>query len=219
MSRRVFDILTSSAGVIIVVVLVIAGGLLTWGHSFASSNVHNQLAQQQIYFPPKAAFEHPKAGTEITPSMIPSVSQSAGQQLLTGEQAKTYADDFIAVHLSEMPYGGVYSKVSAAALADPKNTQLQNVVQTVFRGTTLRAMLLNAYAFSMIATIMMWGAIAAFIGAAIMAVLVGLGVWHAMGLAATPFFLWLATFGFLTLIGESIALTRMMKSDTKSGDK
>ena len=179
MSRRVFDILTSSAGVIIVVVLVIAGGLLTWGHSFASSNVHNQLAQQQIYFPPKAAFEHPKAGTEITPSMIPSVSQSAGQQLLTGEQAKTYADDFIAVHLSEMPYGGVYSKVSAAALADPKNTQLQNVVQTVFRGTTLRAMLLNAYAFSMIATIMMWGAIAAFIGAAIMAVLVGLGVWHA----------------------------------------
>jgi hypothetical protein len=179
MSRKVFDILASSAGVIVVVVLLIAGGLLTWGHSFASSNVHNQLAQQQIYFPPKAAFEHPKAGTEITPSMIPSVSQYAGQQLLTGEQAKTWADDFIAVHLSEMPYGGVYSKVSAAALANPKNTQLQALVQTVFRGTTLRAMLLNAYAFSMIATIMLWGAIASFIGAALMAVLVGLGFWHA----------------------------------------
>ena len=124
MSRKVFDILASSAGVVIVVVLVIAGGLLTWGHNFASSNVHNQLAQQQIYFPPKAAFDHPKAGTEITPSMIPSVSKYAGQQLLTGEQAKTWADDFIAVHLSEMPYGGVYSKVSAASLANPKNTQL-----------------------------------------------------------------------------------------------
>jgi hypothetical protein len=49
----------------------------------------------------------------------------------------------------------------------------------VFRGTTLRAMLLNAYAFSMIGTIMLWGAIASFIGAALMAVLVGLGVWHA----------------------------------------
>jgi hypothetical protein len=179
MSRKVFDILASSAGVVVVVVLVIAGGLLTWGHSFANSNVHNQLAQQQVYFPPKAAFDHPKAGTEITPSMIPSVSKYAGQQLLTGEQAKTYADDFIAVHLSEMPYGGVYSKVSAAAMANPKNAQLQSVVQTVFRGTTLRAMLLNAYAFSTIATIMLWGAIAAFIGAACMAVLVGLGLWHA----------------------------------------
>lgn len=179
MSRKVFDILASSAGVIVVVVLVIAGGLLTWGHSFVNDNVHSQLAQQQIYFPPKAAFDHPKAGTEITPSMIPSVSRFAGDQLLTGEQAKTYADDFIAVHLSEMPYGGVYSKVSAASLANPKNTQLQNVVQTVFRGTTLRAMLLNAYAFSMIGVLMLWGAIASFIGAILMAVLVGLGFWHA----------------------------------------
>ena len=84
MSRKVLDILASSAGVVVVVVLVIAGGLLTWGHSFVNSNVHSQLAQQQIYFPPKAAFDHPKAGTEITPSMIPSVSKYAGQQLLTG---------------------------------------------------------------------------------------------------------------------------------------
>ena len=71
MSRKVLDILASSAGVVGVVVLVIAGGLLTWGHSFVNSNVHSQLAQQQIYFPPKAAFEHPKAGTEITsPSAV-----------------------------------------------------------------------------------------------------------------------------------------------------
>jgi hypothetical protein len=88
MSRKVFDIIASAGGVAVVLTLVVAGGLLTWGHSFVSSNVHSQLAQQQIYFPPKAAFEHPKAGTEITPSMIPSVSQYAGQQLLTGEQAK-----------------------------------------------------------------------------------------------------------------------------------
>jgi hypothetical protein len=179
MSRKVFDILASSAGVVVVVVLVIAGGLLTWGHSFVNSNVHSQLAQQQVYFPPKAAFDHPKAGTEITPSMIPSVSKYAGQQLLTGEQAKTYADDFIAVHLSEMPYGGVYSKVSAASLAAPTNTKLQGVVQTVFRGTTLRGLLLEAYAFSVVGTIMLWGAIASFIGAIAMSVLVGLGFWHA----------------------------------------
>src|SRR5436190_5642386 len=119
MSRKVFDIITSAGGIVIVVVLLIAGALLTWGHSFVNSNVHDQLAQQQIYFPPKAAFAHPKPGSEITPSMIPSVSQYAGQQLLTGGQAKVYANDFIAVHISELPYGGVYSKISAAALASP----------------------------------------------------------------------------------------------------
>jgi hypothetical protein len=179
MSRRVFDILTSSAGVVAVVVLVIAGGLLTWGHSFASTNVRNQLAQQQISFPPQAAFDHPKAGTEITPSMIPSVSQYAGQPLLTGQQAKVYANDFIAVHLSEMPYGGVYSKISAAAQKNKTSVALKTLEQTSFQGTTLRGLLLEAYGFSVIGTVMLFGAIAAFILAFIMSVLVGLGVWHA----------------------------------------
>jgi hypothetical protein len=144
-----------------------------------SSNVQSQLAKQQVSFPSKAAFAHPKAGTEITPSMIPSVSQYAGKRLLTGAQAKVYADDFIAVHLSEMPHGGVYSKISAASLADPKNTQLAALVQTSFRGTTLRGLLLEAYAFSTIGQIMLWGAIASFALALVMSLLVGLGLSHA----------------------------------------
>ena len=179
MSRKVFDVLTSAGGVVAVVVLLIAGGLLAWGHSFASSNVRDQLAQQQIYFPPQAAFAHPKAGTEITPSMIPSVSQYAGQQLLTGAQAKVYSNDFIAVHLSEMPYGGIYSKISAAAIAQPTNTKLAALKAASFTGTTLRGLLLEAYAFSMIASIMLIGAIASFVLAAIMAALVAAGLWHA----------------------------------------
>ena len=184
MSRKVFDVLTSAAGVVAVVVLLIAGGLLTWGHSFASSNVRNQLAQQQIYFPPAAAFAHAKAGTEITPSMIPSVSQYAGQQLLTGAQAQAYSNHFIAVHLSEMPYGGVYSKISAAAIAQPTNAKLAALKATSFTGTTLRGLLLEAYAFSVIASIMLIGAIASFVLAAIMAALVVTGVWHARRTAA-----------------------------------
>jgi hypothetical protein len=179
MSRKVFDKLVSGAGVVIVVVLLVAGGLLTWGHSYVNSNVHNQLAQQQIYFPPKAAFDHPKAGTEITPSMIPTVSQYAGQQLLTGQQAKVWADDFMSVHLSEMPYGGVYAKISTAARANPNNKALAALEQTSFQGTTLRGMLLEAYGFSEMGTVMLWGAVASFVLAAVMAVFVGLGVWHA----------------------------------------
>lgn len=179
MSRKVFDQLTSAGGIVAVIVLLVAGGLLTWGHSFVNSNVHSQLAQQQITFPTKAAFAHPKAGTEITPSMIGPVSQYAGQQLTTGAQAKVYANNFIAVHLSEMPYHGVYSKLSAAAMANPKNTQLQTLVQTSFKGTTLRGLLLEAYAFAKIGTIMLWGAIASFALALVMSVLVGLGLAHA----------------------------------------
>jgi hypothetical protein len=178
MSRKVFDRLTSGVGVIMVVVLLVAGGLLVWGHSFVNSNVHSQLARQDITFPSQAAFAHPKAGSEITAAMIPSVSKYAGQQLLTGPQAEAYADHFIAVHLSEMPYGGVYSKISAAAIASPTNTSLKALEQTSFQGTTLRGLLLEAYAFSEIGLIMLWAAIAAFALALIMSVLVGVGFWH-----------------------------------------
>src|ERR1051326_2807245 len=142
--------LIAIAGFVLSAILLAAGGLLLWGSTYTHNMVHNQLAAQQIYFPPKAAFAHPKAGTGITPSMIPSVSQYAGQQLLTGQQAKVYANDFIRVHLSEMPFGGVYSKVSGAALKDPTNTKLQGLAQTIFKGTTLRGLLLEAYAFSTI---------------------------------------------------------------------
>ncbi|MGH2853058.1 MAG: hypothetical protein ACRDLF_02555 [Solirubrobacteraceae bacterium] len=179
MSRRVFDLLAGIGGAIVVVVLLVTGGLLLWGHSFTESNVHNQLARQQITFPPKEAFEHATPGTEITPAMIPSVSKYAGQQLLTGQQAEAYADHFIAIHLSEMPYGGVYSKISTAAREQPKNTSLTTLEQTSFQGTTLRGLLLEAYAFWKIGQVMLWGAIASFILAAMMAILVALGIWHA----------------------------------------
>ena len=109
------------------------------------NTVHNQLAAQQIYFPPASAFAHPKAGTEITPSMIPSVSQYAGQQLVTGQQAEAYADHFIGVHITNMTGGKTYAQLSTQALAQPNNTKLAGEVATVFKGESLRSMLLNAY--------------------------------------------------------------------------
>ena len=180
MQRKVFDMLVSALGVVMVVVLVVAGGLAMWASSFANSNVHNQLAEQQIFFPAKALFENPpKGSTEITPAMKPYLAQYGGQQLLTGAQAEAYADHFIAVHLSEMPYGGVYSKVSAAALASPNNTQLKGLEATVFQGTTLRGLLLEAYGFSTFGEIAFWAGIASFCLAFVMAALVALGFRHA----------------------------------------
>jgi hypothetical protein len=133
------------AGFAAAVLLAVAGGLLQWGSTYVHNTVHNQLAAQQIYFPPKAAFAHPKAGGEITPNMIPSVSQYAGQQLVTGQQAEAYADHFIAQHITDMTGGKTYAQLSAAALAQPNDTKLAGLVATVFKGETLRSMLLNAF--------------------------------------------------------------------------
>ena len=145
MRRNSVGALVGVAGLAIAVILGIAGGLLTWGSAYIHNTVHNQLAAQQIYFPPAAAFAHAKAGTEITPGMIPSVSQYAGQQMLTGQQAEAYADHFIAVHIAEMGAGKTYSQLSAESLAQPNNVKLATTVATVFKGETLRSMLLNAF--------------------------------------------------------------------------
>jgi hypothetical protein len=184
MRRRIFDVLTSAVGLVLVVVLLAAGGLLMWGYSYDHNNVRNQLAAQDIFFPTKAAFAHPKAGSEITAAMIPSVSQYAGQQLLTGPQAEAYADHFIAIHLSEMPYGGIYSKISTAARTEPTNTKLAALETTSFQGTTLRGLLLEAYGFSKIGTIMLIGSIASFILALVLLGFVGLGFRHAQRIPA-----------------------------------
>ena len=178
MQRKIFDVLASAGGLVMVVVLLVAGGLLMWGYSFANSNVHNQLAQQAIVFPTRAAFAQAKPNTEITPGMLPYLLKYAGEPLTTGAQAEAYADHFIAVHLSEMPLGGVYAKVSAASRANPTNTALAAEVTTTFQGTTLRGLLLEAYAFSEFALIALWAAIAAFVLAGIMALLVAFGFWH-----------------------------------------
>jgi hypothetical protein len=183
MQRKVFDVLASAGGLLMVVVLVVAGVLLMWGYSFANSNVHNQLAEQQIVFPAKAAFAHPVAGSEITPSMVGTVSKYAGEPLTTGTQAEVYANDFIAVHLAEIGGGHTYAQLSTAAMALPKGspayTAAEATVQTVFQGTTLRGLLLEAYAFGTFATIALIAGISAFALAALMALLVAFGFWHA----------------------------------------
>jgi len=163
MRRTTFDKLLGWAGASLGIVLLAIGGLLLWGSAYVHNTVQSQLAAQQITFPSASAFAHPKAGTEITPSMIPSVSQYAGQQLLTGQQAEAYADHFIAVHIADMGGGKTYSQLSAESMAQPKNTALAGLVDTVFKGETLRSMLLNAYGWwkvsqiTYIASLVMFG--------------------------------------------------------------
>jgi hypothetical protein len=157
---------------VLAIVLVAAGGLLLWAHNFVDNQVHSQLAAQQIFFP--------KAGSESLndPAVKPYLSQYAGQQLVTGAQAEAYANHFIAVHINEMAGGKTYSQLSQESLANPNDAKLAGQVQTVFRGETLRGLLLNAYAFGKMGQIALYAAITAFAAAGILLILSVLGYAH-----------------------------------------
>src|SRR6204780_753007 len=172
MKRRTFYILMASAGFFLAITLIAAGGLLTWAHSFIGNEVHTQLAAEKVYFPANNS-------PAIKAPEFAAMHQYAGQQLTTGAQAEVYADHFIANHLKVIGGGKTYSQLSAEAIAQPNNAALATQVNTVFKGETLRGLLLNAYAFGTMGTIAGIAAIAAFIAAAVMLVLGGLGLMHA----------------------------------------
>jgi hypothetical protein len=181
--RATLDKVTSWAGLLLVVVLLVAGGLLTWASSFVGNQVHDQLSEQKITMPTdKTGLADLPAGDRA------ALEKYAGQQLTTGPQAKAYADHYILVHMNEAADGQTYSEVSGQYIqqctSDPKAAAseacqtLAGQRQTLFMGNTLRGLLLYGYAFATIGTIAGYAAIAAFVGAAVLIVLVALGFWH-----------------------------------------
>lgn len=170
--RAALDKLVSLLGLALAVVLVVAGSLLMWGSNFISGEVHDQLAQQNIYFPPadSKAVEGPD---------YERMRQYGGMQMTTGAQAEVYANDFIGTHLKHTADGKTYAELSTMSMADPDNAELAGQVQTMFRGETLRGLLLNAYAFGTMGTIAGYAAIGAFVAAAVMLLLALLGFRHA----------------------------------------
>ena len=174
MRRKTFDAIAAMAGLVLAVVLAVGGGLLVWGHSVISTDVHNQLAAQKIVFP---AAGSPEIKALPAPDAA-AMTAYAGQTMTTGAQAQAYADHFIAVHLTEIGGGKTYSQLSAAAMAQPKNTALAGQVATIFKGTTLRGMLLNAYGWWQMGQIMLVSALVAFGAAALFLILSLFGFWH-----------------------------------------
>jgi hypothetical protein len=139
MTRRALDLLGGAICLLLAIVLLVVGLKASSLGDFAHDNVRQNLEEQKIFFPKEADL----AQDERSPDVV----KNAGKQVLTGEQAAAYANDFIAVHLSHIADGKTYSEVSAAAQADPTDTKLAGQAQTLFRGETLRGLLLEAYAF------------------------------------------------------------------------
>ena len=139
MRRRSFDALVSATGLVVAAVLLAASGLLFWANNFVTDNVKQQLRDQRITMPSGKAIEDP--------AVKPYMEKYAGQRLETGDQAKAFADHYIKVHLKESTGDRTYSQLSAESRANPDDQKLSGLVQTAFRGETLRGLLLNAYAF------------------------------------------------------------------------
>ncbi len=186
MKRKTFDKLASMIGGLLAVILIAAGALLTWGGTFANNQVKDQLAAQKITLP--TATHNPKESADVTAFF----KAHGGKLMTTGKEAQMYADHYIAFHLSAIGGGKVYSELSAQeislkaeAAADPTNAALaaqvvalDNTVGTVFKGESLRGMLLNAYAFWQLGQIAMISSWVSFLGGLIFLILALLGFAH-----------------------------------------
>jgi len=173
--RKAVDRVFILLGTAMTAVLLVVGGLAWYGYNFATDSVRSELAQQKVFFPPKGS----PAIAALPMADQKEVNKYAGQQLLDGQQAKVYANNFINVHLQKVAGGKTYAEVSTEAMKDPTNTKLQGQKATLFQGETLRGLLLGSgYAYWTFGLIAKYAAIAAFVGAGVMAVLVWLGVRH-----------------------------------------
>jgi hypothetical protein len=174
MRRRTFDALVSAAGLVLAAVLLVAGVLLTWGHSYANNQVTSQLSAQKIVFPTTTNPEFKALPKADQAAMAPY----AGQLMTNGAQAEAYANHFIGYHLTLIGGGKTYSQLSTLSRAHPTNAALATEVDTVFKGTTLRSMLLEAYGFWTFGQIALIAAIAAYAAAGLMLILSLLGFFH-----------------------------------------
>jgi hypothetical protein len=152
----------------VIAILVLGFGSVAgfYASNFTSTQIRNQLAPQQIFFPKDA-----KSG-------LPADLKSyAGQQVLNGDQAHAYAEKFIGLHLSEIGQGHPYSYWSGLAIAEANpalKAKDQGIADTLFKGDTLQTMLNDAWTFSVIGQIAQYVAIGAVL--ATLAVVGALGI-------------------------------------------
>jgi hypothetical protein len=191
MKRRTLDILFSLGGLALAGLLLVVGFVLTTNANFANTYVRDQLSQQNISFPQVSAMSDEE-------KQVPCLVENAGRKLTTGKQAECYANEYIGLHLKSMANGQTYADLGApqrqlreqVAEAEKSNApnladlqkQLAEINQqrdTVFKGETLRGLLLTSYGFSEFGVKAAQGAAAMYAGAALLVLLSIAGFVHA----------------------------------------
>ena len=156
---------TVALQIVVTLVFAFGAGIGFWAHNFTHDQVSSQLSEQQIVFP---AANSP-AIKALPAADAAAMNQYAGQTMTTGDQAHVWANNFIAVHLKEIGAGKTYDYYSGKALAEqstnPKQYNVDNgIALTLFRGETLRSLLLQAWAFWFAGTLALYAAIGLTVG-------------------------------------------------------
>jgi hypothetical protein len=179
MDRSGWDRIVSGAGAVVAVVLIVLGTMAIWGGNFGQQNVRDRLVPQHIQFPPADA---------MTPEEKAAIGEFAGAKVDTGVEAEAFSR-YIGGHLEAVNEGATYSETSGAARAeglDPKvAADLQAKADILFKGESLRAMLLNAYGWWTLATIALWAGVAMVIAGLILGIFAIFGFRHAGKAAPT----------------------------------
>jgi hypothetical protein len=185
--RRTIDLVLIGMGMIAAMVFAAAGALLMWGSNFAEDYVHDELSSQNVVFPDAASLRDDGRADLV---------HFAGQKVTTGDEAEAYAS-LIATHMEGIAGGQTYAEIddrgAAQAVVDAQESgaspeeiaelqatanQLKGQRDSLFRGETLRGLLLTSFAWATIGEIAGIAAWVAFAGAAVMVVLVLAGVFH-----------------------------------------
>jgi hypothetical protein len=188
-TRRRIDAVLVGLGVIILLVLGTSAALLTWGSTFSGNYVRDELASQHIRFGSAKSLED-EGRADLT--------KYADQKLDSGVKAQAYAS-YINGHLTKIGKGLTYAELATPerqakldvktavdtsqpqAKVDELQTTADGITETrntLFKGETLRGLLLTAYAWSMVGRIAGFAAIGAIIAAGLTAILVIFGVNH-----------------------------------------
>ena len=173
MERKTWDQLISGAGAVLTAVFIVVGALAVFGGNFGRDNVTDRLEPQKVQFPPTEA---------MSPAELDEVGDFAGQQVVNGEQAEAYSR-YIGLHLAEVNEGATYAETSSAAreegIEPELAAELQGKADTLFKGETLRSILLNAYGWWTVATIAVYAGYAMVAAGILLAVFAALGFMHA----------------------------------------
>jgi hypothetical protein len=200
MKRRTLDLIVSVGGLVLAGLLLVAGLVLTSNANFARTYVHDQLAAQKISF---------KTADTLTAEekQQACLVQYAGQPLTSGAQAECYANNFINVHLQGIAGGKTYAELGdvqtqlRAQIADAQKNNAPNVAdlqkqladatasrETVFKGETLRGLLLTSFGFSQFGDKAAQAATVAYLGSGLLLILALLGIIHAVRTPRTTAF-------------------------------
>jgi hypothetical protein len=143
--------------VVMVVALAVTGGVLMGVGNSAQSTINTQLTAEGLRFPP--------TGPTFNSVVFPKAAGYAGKLVATGPLAEVYASGYLAPAITMMTGGKTAAEVSALAMANPTNATLQAQAAQVFKASTTKGLLLNAWGWSRLGSQMLVAGIALLIGA------------------------------------------------------